>query len=272
MNPGIFDSIGGAYASATASWLGTLQPLAQRLFLLLATIELIWSGIWWAHARRHEEVVLSRILKKVVTLMFLFTVLLLAPTWIPTIIGSFVRAGQLASGFDSLDPSTVVQVGIDIAIAMFDSIDSVLALLKAPWWLFIAPIFVIFSFTVIAGVLLMTLIESYVVIGGGILLLGFAGSRWTVSFAEGYLVYAVRVGVKLFVLYLLIGIGMSLPQTWIQSASFSLWPNPRAFFEVMGGAMIFAMIIWRVPEFAASMLGDRAGFFLDRAFSDGSES
>ena len=267
MDDGILNGIGGAYASATASWLSILQPLAQRLFLLLATIELIWSGIWWAHATRQDEVVLVNILKKVVTLMFLYTVLLLAPTWIPTIIGSFVRAGQLASGFESLDPSTVIQVGIDVSVAMFDSIDSVLALLKAPWWLFIAPIFVVFSFSVIAGVLLMTLIESYIVIGGGILLLGFAGSRWTVSFAEGYLVYAVRVGVKLFVLYLLIGIGMALPETWLEDP-FTLWPNPRQFFEVMGASLIFAMIVWRIPEFAASMLGDRGNFNMDRAFSD----
>ena len=267
MPDGILNEIGGAYASATASWLGTLQPLAQRLFLLLATIELVWSGTWWAFATRHDEIVLVRILKKVVTLMFLYTVLLLAPTWIPTIIGSFVRAGQLASGFEHLDPSTVVQQGIDVSLAMLASIDSVLALLKAPWWLFIAPIFVVLSFTVIAGVLLITLIESYLVIGGGILLLGFAGSRWTASFAEGYLTYAVRVGVKLFVLYLLIGIGMALPETWLDE-EFSLLPNPRQFFEVMGGALIFAMIVWRVPNFAASMLGERAGFSIERAFAD----
>ncbi len=267
MDDGILNGIGTAYASATATWLATLQPLAQRLFVLLATIELIVSGIWWAFATRNDEVVLKHILRKVLTLMFLYTVLLLAPSWIPTIIGSFIHAGQLASGFESLDPSTVVQVGIDVSVGMFDSIDSVFALLEAPWWLFVAPIFVVFAFSVIAGVLLMTLIESYVVIGGGILLLGFAGSRWTVSFAEGYLVYAVRVGVRLFVLYLLIGIGMSLPETWLAD-DFTLWPNPRKFFEVMGASLIFTMIVWRVPQFAASMLGDRAGFQLSGAFAD----
>lgn len=267
MGDGILNDIGGAYASATASWLGILQPLAQRLFLALATIELIWSGIWWANASRQDDVVLVPILKKVVTLMFLYTVLLLAPSWIPTIIGSFIRAGQLASGFESLDPSTVVDVGIDVAAGMFQAIDSVFALITAPWWLFIAPLFVVFSFSIIAGVLLMTLIESYVVIGGGILVLGFAGSRWTASFSEGLLVYGMRVGVKLFVLYLLIGIGMELPETWI-AEDFTLWPDPRRFFEVMGGATIFAMIVWRVPEFAASMLGDRGSFQLDRALSD----
>ena len=263
----ILNDIGNAYASATASWLAALEPLAQRLFVFLATIELIWSGIWWSMATRQDEIVLVRLLRKVVTLMFLYTVLLFAPSWIPAILGSFVRAGQVASGFESLDPSTVVQQGIDVAVGMFDGISGVFTLLDAPWWLFVAPIVVIFAFSVIAGILLVTLIESYIVIGGGILLLGFAGSRWTVSFSEGYLVYAMRVGVKLFVLYLLIGIGMSLPETWLAQPN-TFWPNPRQFFEVMGGALIFVMIVWRVPQFAGSMLGDRAGFSLERAYGE----
>src|SRR5688572_14411767 len=49
-----------------------------------------------------------------------------------------------------------------------------------------------------AGVLLVYLVESYIVLGGGVVLLGFAGSRFTASLADGYLVYVFRVGVKLF--------------------------------------------------------------------------
>ena len=263
----ILNDIGAAYSSATASWIQVLLPLAQRLFLALATIELIWSGIWWAIASRRDEMVLVPLLRKVLTIMFLFSVLLFAPVWIPAVIGSFVRAGQLASGFESLDPSTVVQQGIDIALGMYSRISGVVAFLTAPAWLFVAPIVVVFSFSVIAGILLVTLIESYIVIGGGVLLLGFAGSRWTATFAEGYLLYAVRVGVKLLVLYLLIGIGMSLPETWLSAPDLFTFA-PRREFEVMGGALIFAMIIWRVPQFAASMLGDRASFRMDRVYEE----
>ena len=53
----ILNDIGNAYANATVPWLETLLPMAQRLFLLLATIELIWSGIWWAMATRQDEII-----------------------------------------------------------------------------------------------------------------------------------------------------------------------------------------------------------------------
>ncbi len=266
MQTQILTEIGQAYAGATSSWIATLLPLAQRLFLLLATIELIWSGVGWALAARNEEIVLVRLLRKVVSLMFFYTLLLFAPTWMPMIVGSFVEAGQAASGFQKLDPSTVVQQGIDVAVGMYSSIGSVMGLWRTPIWLFIAPIVVVLCFSAIAGILLVTLIESYIVLGGGVLLLGFAGSRWTVSFAEGYLLYAVRVGVKLFVIYLLIGVGMGLPQQWLLTLDTVNPADPRYFFEVMGGALIFAMILWRVPQFASSMLGHRASFHLDRAY------
>ena len=264
----ILNDIGNAYANATVPWLDTLLPMAQRLFLLLATIELIWSGIWWAMATRQDEIVLVRLLRKVVTIMFLYTVVLFAPSWIPMIVSSFVRAGQVASGFETLNPSTVLQQGIDIGVGMFSQAIDVLSFWKMPLWLLFAPVVVVISFAVIAGILLVTLIESFIVIGGGVLLLGFAGSRWTIGFAEGYLVYAVRVGVKLFVIYLLIGIGMSLPETWLATLETVNPGDPRFFWEVMGGSLIFAMIIWRVPEFAASMLGSRAGFGMERAYED----
>ena len=269
---GILTDIGQAYASATAPWFQSLFPIAQRLFLLLATLELTWSAIWWAMASRQEETVLVQLLRKVLVLMFFYTVLLFAPSWIPAIVGSFVEAGQVTSGFHSLDPSAVLGQGIDVSVAMLSHITGIVSFLKMASWIWVAVVTVVISFAVIAGILLVTLIESYVVIGGGVLLLGFAGSRWTASFAEGYLLYAVRVGVKLFVIYLLIGIGMSLPETWVMTLEQVTFSRPgtlfRVFFEVAGGALIFAMIIWRVPNFAASMLGPRAGFNLERAYSD----
>ena len=267
----ILNDIGNAYANATVPWLETLLPMAQRLFLLLATIELIWSGIWWAMATRQDEIILVRLLRKVVTIMFLYTVVLFAPSWIPMIVSSFIQAGQAASGFDSLNPSTVLQQGIDISVGLFDQALDITGFWKMPLWVLVVPIVVVVSFAVIAGILLVTLIESFVVIGGGVLLLGFAGSRWTIGFAEGYLVYAVRVGVKLFVIYLLIGIGMSLPETWLATLETVNPGDPRFFMEVMGGSLIFAMIIWRVPEFTASMLGARAGFGMERAYSTSDE-
>ena len=57
--------------------------------------------------------------------------------------------------------------------------------------------------------------SRYIIIGGGALLLRFNGSKWTQVFAEKYLGYAVSVGIKLFALYLIVGLGQNLANTWV---------------------------------------------------------
>ena len=47
-------------------------------------------------------------------------------------------------------------------------------------------------------------------IGAGVIFLGFGGSRWTAAYVERYIAYAVSVGMKILVLYLLIGAGMTV--------------------------------------------------------------
>jgi type IV secretion system protein TrbL len=264
----MLNDMGLAYANASAGWLQILLPIAQNLFLFLATLELAWSGIWWALAKRHEDVILIPILRRVVQLMFFYSLLLLAPQWIPTIIGSFAHAGQLASGFGSLDPDSVLQQGISIQIAMYSKVALVLAVGPPAMLVHIPALLFVLSFAVIAGTLLVTLIESFLVIGGGVLLLGFAASRWTITFAEGYLLYAVRVGVKLFVIYLLIGVGMTLPQQWLAELNFLTVFDLRLHWLLTCNAIIFMMIVLRIPNLAADMVGPRATFQMDRIYQD----
>ena len=56
---------------------------------------------------------------------------------------------------------------------------------------------VLLSFVITAAILLLTLIESYLVVGGGVLLLGLGANRFTAPAAEGYFGYVIRVGVRL---------------------------------------------------------------------------
>lgn len=267
MEQDVINAIGGAYATASANWLSNLLPIAQGLFLSLAAIELCWSGIGWVMAERAGEAVLGRILKRVMTLAFFYGLILLAPSWMPVIIDSFAEAGLMASGQTSLDPGVILNLGINLAIEMFDDAAGLFTLLTMPLWVAASGLVVAVAFAVIAGTLLHTLIESYVVLGAGVLLLGFGGSRWTVSFAEGYLIHAVRVGVRLFVLFLLIGVGMSFPVLWLQALEQGAF-STRVALEIMGGSLVFAMTVWKVPQIADQMLGSRASFNLERAYVD----
>ena len=63
---------------------------------------------------------------------------------------------------------------------------------------------------VLAAQLLVTLIESYVVVTGGLFFVGFMAFRGTAPLGEGYLQYIVYVGVKLFFLILVASVAASI--------------------------------------------------------------
>ena len=85
-------------------------------------------------------------------------------------------------------------------------------------------------------------------------MLGFAGSRWTPDIASRYLSYAVAIGIKLFTLYLIIGIGNSLAGQWgVLLASPDATLNPRIYFQILGGALSYMMLAWYIPSLVSSL-------------------
>jgi type IV secretion system protein TrbL len=93
-------------------------------------------------------------------------------------------------------------------------------------------------------------VESYLVIGAGFLFLGFGGSRWTAPYVERYIAYAVSVGVKIMVIYLLIGAGFILSAGWVtaaQNIALSTQPAIDAL-DIAAAAVILLMICWHAPK------------------------
>ncbi len=267
----LLNQITNEYANLSVAWLDALLPLAQHTFVLLATIELAWSGIWWAFIARKDENLIANLVHKVFVIMFFYTLLLFAPSWISFIVSGFITAGSTASGYSSLNPSSVLQVGLDTSVLIWETINSSFSWHETPLDLYMAAPFVAIAFAVIAGFMVVTLVEAYLVIGGGVLMLGFAGSRWTATLAEGYVLYAVKVGVRLLVLYLLIGAGMSLPQTWIdmiQSFPEGAAARRSVIYEIVGSSLVLALVVWRAPMFASSMVYYRANLGMDRSYQD----
>ena len=100
----------------------------------------------------------------------------------------------------------------------------------------------------------MTLIESFVVLSGGVLLLGFSGSSFTKGIAERYLSYVVSVGVKLFTIYLVMGVGVEVASGWGQILSTEATRSPEGYLQIASAAPIFAFIAWYIPGVASSIL------------------
>lgn len=266
----ILTDLVNAFQGATSGWFGALFPIARNLFFTLAAIEIVWAASWWVLERDDPTQIFVAFLRRVVVIGFFLAVLTFADVWVPAVIDGFATAGRTAGGLPELNPSTVIDQGIAVASALIATI-STAGWFTSPGGSLVAAISALLTFlafTVIAAQLALSLIEMYVVIGGGVLLLGFAGSRWTMPFAERYFAYAVAIGIKLFVLYLIIGVGTALAASW-EPVLAGAGSSPSDLFAILGASFVYMIVAWQTPSFASSLLAGSVNLTLGSALTTG---
>jgi type IV secretion system protein TrbL len=263
---GILTGLAHQFSGTTQPWMTTALHYAQGLFFALVAIEIAWSAITYVLQKDSLPDFVASLLLKILGVGFFFIVLQpqYGPVWIGDIISSFSQAGSAISGQVQLtpgDPSSVFNCGTDIANAMLEStsenqgmtLGNLLPMIEIVLTSMICALGVVLAFAIIAGQLLITLVESYIVIGAGVFMLGFTGSRWTLVFGEKYVGYAVSIGIKLFMLELIVGLGFDLGQQWGSLFANGIAP-PETYIEVVGAALVFGFLAWQIPSLAASLM------------------
>jgi len=257
------------FQDATLSWINPLLGYAKGLFFLLAGIEFSWTAITLLLDRHDLEGWVAAFLRKLMWLSFFFILLDNAADWIPKIISSFEMIGVSAGvpgaslGGGSVQPSAVLGNGLKIAAQLVGVIGSqnpfsitgiaiVLTMLFAVLMVLLCYAFIVLQF-------IMAKVESFIVLSAGFIYLGFGGSRWTSSYVERFLSTAIGVGIRLMVIYLMIGIGDRLAGTWINMASGAAGSSDlltvvTTAFSIIASVLIFATLCWSLPKVVASVM------------------
>lgn len=278
LQPGtVFDGITNTFKGSSAGWMTAAQGYAQNLFLSLAAIEFTWAAAQLVLKKGDLPDMIASTMLKVVGIGFFYSMLMVAPVWIPAIMDSFGMAGAAvgANGGSAamLSPSGIFDQGINVAGSMVSAMNSsnsnnvglgeIVSSGGASIGSFmfgaivtgLAGLLTIMAFTLVAVQLMVTLIESYIVIGGGMLMLGFTGSRWTLPFGEKYFGYAVSTGIKLFTLYLIVGQGQNVADAIIAGlTSGGTAPGPVDFMAAGASSLAYGAMGYMVPSLAGSMM------------------
>ncbi len=247
------------YQSVRSAWLTVVAGYANRLFGILALIEVAWTGIILLLDKTDMQSWTAALIRRMMFIGAFYALLQFGTTWIPAIIDSFVMVGQNASGVPSLSPSGILARGLQItgSLLVGAAKSGWMAALGTALCMIFAAILSFLAFLGLCIQFVVATIESYLVIGAGFLFLGFGGSRWTAPYVERYIAYAVSCGVKIMLIYLLIGAGFILSNGWVTAAQnivFSAQPATDAL-DIAAAAIIFLMICWNAPKLAAAMLG-----------------
>ncbi len=265
----VLDGIATQYRDASRLWRPRLLPIAQQLFMVLAGIEFAISGAIWALRRDSLDDIAAKFLLKFTLVAFLLALITSFTTWIPPIVNGFAAAGERAIGSSAtVSPSGIIDIGRQTALTVLNTLDVGVMLRNPAMAVFgaLAALLVALAYVVIAAQLVLVLIESYVVLGGGVLFLGFAAFRGTAAFAENLIAYTFGVGIKIFLLYLIVGLGSQIAKSWIPLIQSSTFFGPQSpLLEVVGGAIIFAVLAVRVPHVVAHRLSGHASFGIAQA-------
>jgi type IV secretion system protein TrbL len=189
----------------------------------------------------------------------------------------------------------VLQVGTNMASTIFNSPGnaSMMTNFEQAIVQSVAAFIVLLTFVVTAAMLLLTLVESYLVVGGGVILLGLGANRFTAPAAEGYFGYVIRVGVRLLFFYLVLAVGVQMANQWSAAlvaackpipATLPWWttyglPPSAIVTTVCSGtisaadmlnytafAVVFMVVSIAVPHMAAGIAGGTIGLALSHAF------
>jgi type IV secretion system protein TrbL len=252
------------YQGLQNGWITKLLGAAQRLFFLLAGIEVAWSFTLLAIEKADFQALTATIVRKTMWIGIFYAILLYGVTpggggWIPAIINSFHILGQNASSVGPLGPSAIVGFGVNMCVDLLYSLKGAdfLTGFASSMALVFCAVIIFIAYLAIAIQFVVAMVESYLVIGAGVIFLGFGGSRWTAAYVERYIAYAVSVGMKILVLYLLVGAGMTVSQGWMQVAqNAATSPDPaRTGFDLAAAAVMFLSVCWMSPKISSAMLG-----------------
>ena len=247
------------YRDQRAMWFTNIWPYANNLFGMLAVIEFAWSAAVMLLEKTDLQSWTAALVRKVMWLGAFYALLLYGRFWIPAITDSFEMIGQNAAGTGPMSPSDVFSRGIDLAGALMATSSSAAFFtnLGTSLAMVVTGIITALAFIAITVQFVVAMVESYLIVAAAFIFVGFGGSRWTAPYVERYIGLGVSNGVKIMLLYLLIGNGMRLSVEWMDSAQNIASSSSPAMsaLEIMGASIIFMMLCWQIPKLFSAVLG-----------------
>jgi type IV secretion system protein TrbL len=235
---------------------------ATRLFYLLAAIDFAWSAPSFLRESDFMGLFLS-LIKKLLVISFFYAVLVNGQTWIPAIVNSFITIGTNATGLPAAQsPSDIMAQGIQICSDLFDKVNgaNLLTQTGAALTTILMIVMVFASYLIIVLHYIVTKLEAIIVMTAGYIFLGFAGSRWTMPYFERYISLAISTGVRLMLIYLMLGVFKTVSQNWI-AAMDAYTPDQPALqiFPTIASMLLFAFASWMIPKMAGSIASGSLG-------------
>ncbi|WP_454659222.1 P-type conjugative transfer protein TrbL [Bosea beijingensis] len=238
---GILTNLENSVVTAAKGWQTTVAQAARSLFWILAGIEVGIAAVWLALQAASLDAWFAELVRRIMFIGFFAFVLDQGPNFAKAIVDSLFQIG--ASG-GSASPADVFNAGLSVASTMSQKVqfglfeDNALAIAAV-----FAMVIVVISFALVAAIFVTVMVEMYVGLLAGMIMLGLGGSSFTKDFAVRYLVYAFSVGMKLMALVMIAKIGSDALITLSNSAAGGSGNDQFVTMLAIGGISVVVFII-----------------------------
>lgn len=204
----VLTTLENSVVAAAKGWETTVMNAARSLFWILAGIEIGIAAVWLAINAASLDSWFAELVKRIMFIGLFAFILDQGPTFAKAVVDSLY---QIGAGGGSASPANIFDAGIRVATKMSEQAkfglweDNALAIAAV-----FAMVVVVVSFSLVAAIFVAVMVEMYVGLLAGMIMLGLGGSSHTKDFAIKYLVYAFSVGMKLMGLVMIAKIGSDI--------------------------------------------------------------
>ncbi|MDR1649752.1 MAG: type IV secretion system protein [Synergistaceae bacterium] len=242
-----------AFVTKGQSLVANIAGAAQTLFWVLAVIQFVWAGCRLALNGNYTLTgIAGTAIREVLFLGFFYWLLTQGTTLGSTIVSGLRTLG----GGDTISPGELFSKGVEVVYALTKTAfelgvhSSVWAVV--PYALALGAI--VFS----AAYAAVYLLEYYIAVPLGIILLGLGGSVWSKKFAENYVRVLISIGLKLAALQ--IAVAIAIPTLTGLQASINDYATvgTQGFFlhafNLAGLAALIFVTVSKLPEFVSGLV------------------
>ncbi|MBY5324364.1 P-type conjugative transfer protein TrbL [Rhizobium leguminosarum] len=204
----VLTTLENSVVAAAKGWETTVMDAARSLFWILAGIEVGIAAVWLAISAASLDSWFAELVKRIMFIGLFAFILDQGPAFAKAVVDSLY---QIGAGGGSASPANIFDAGIRIATKMSEQAkfglweDNALAIAAV-----FAMVVVVVCFSLVAAIFVSVMVEMYVGLLAGMIMLGLGGTSYTKDFAIKYLVYAFSVGMKLMALVMIAKIGSDI--------------------------------------------------------------
>lgn len=249
---GLLDSLLDKFQQVAGTWTTVIADYANWLFWGLVLISMVWTFGMMAMQGEGLTGVLAEIVRFLPSLVFYY-LLINGPSISQSISNSMRQLAANALGISTgISPSSIV----DMAFAILTKVSSAASI----WSPMISTIMITVAIVVlvvmslIAINMLIMLVSAWVLCYAGVILLGFGGSKWTSDIAINYLRTVLSIGIQLFTMTLIIGIGQSFIDQYFSLIKDDV-PDLNSLIVLLLASIVLLVLTNKLPLLLSGVVG-----------------